>query len=60
MSEKDIKKTQKEETGDKSYYDAKAEQYKGRYQPSKRHNMSLVAYIENKEGDILPLYREEE
>lgn len=42
-----------------SYYDAKAEQYKGRYQPSKLHEMNLVAYVEEEDGTLKPVYREE-
>lgn len=43
-----------------SYYDAKAEQYKGRYQPSKLHEMNLIAYVESKDGTLKPVYREEQ
>lgn len=43
-----------------SYYDAKAAQYKGRYQPSKLHELDLVAYIEKKDGSLKPVYREEQ
>lgn len=42
------------------YYDAKAEQYKGRYQPSKLHEMDLIAYVESKDGTLKPVYREEQ
>ena len=68
MSNKDINTTGKDNpTGDKTtsqkdaaYYDAKSEQYKGRYQPSKLHNMNLIAYVEDRDGNLRPVYREEQ
>jgi hypothetical protein len=42
------------------YFDAKAEQYKGRYQPSKLHEMNLIAYVESNDGTLKPVYREEQ
>lgn len=43
-----------------NYYTAKAEQYKGRKRPSKLHEMNLIAYIENEDGTLSPVYREEQ
>lgn len=42
------------------YYGAKAKQYKAKRQPSKLHEMSLVAYVESEDGILKPVYREEQ
>lgn len=45
---------------DESYYDAKSEEYKANRRPSKLHEMSLVAYVQDKDGTLKPVYREEQ